>query len=44
MNKPEIPTDPRAVLDLGRLLGQHRALRASDICYEARQGEVHHLT
>src|ERR1035437_6831131 len=28
MNEPEIPTDPRAVLDLGRLLGQRRPFGA----------------
>ena len=28
MHEPEIPTDPRAVLDLGRLLGQRRAFSA----------------
>src|ERR1039458_6243339 len=32
MNEPEIPTDPRAVLDLGRLLGQRRAFGAVADC------------
>src|SRR5664280_2473103 len=28
MNDPQIPTDPREAIDLGRLLGQRRALAA----------------
>ena len=28
MNKPKVPPDRRAVLDLGRLLGQRRAFSA----------------
>ena len=28
MNEPQTPTDSRAALDLGRLLGQRRALTA----------------
>src|ERR1035437_1877347 len=28
MNEPQIPTDPREAIDLGRLLGQRRAFAA----------------
>ena len=40
MNEPEVPTDPHAELDLGRLLGLHRAFAAAAGRCSAAQAQL----